>query len=270
MADASLVGASLSLPVFTVLLFWSAFQTYILYSKKLNVYNRHYIHFCVLAASLAGILDAIFSFVGQNEAIALFRELFWYFIDTAYLLALFQWVVVCYGRRGPKILKISFITLDVAIFVVLTVSTVLYWLATRSHSAHEMYIYNTYYAVYSGATILFAVFLSGGFGLYGMRIARKLRARMQDVMINDGDAYAYKVTINAIILSFTNLSGAIAAAVFELVIELYDPNVASVSVIMEHVYQSIMIIELLWMNRPKKRILLYWPVCFAPVLCKQL
>jgi len=177
----------------------------------------------------------------------------WYFIFTAYSLALQMWIAVytSVSRRAPYLLprvRIAFVVLNLALLGMLLSCAVL-WEQTNS----------TPDALYVAALVLSAVVISALFTFYGVKIARRLGAGRKmrvdhSSLSSSRDDHLYKVTMQIIMLSVTCCSGAVIALVAEIVIDYFTTSGIFADVIikvLQTAFELAIVLEMLYMVQPK-------------------
>lgn len=217
--------------------------------------NRGAIHLCIAAAASMALMDGI----GRMVYLGLYGSQFlmcfypyvlvWYFIFTAYILALEMWIIV-YNKvsKGAasflRKLRITFIALDVALLVVLMAAAALWSVTTLLPDV-----------LYVGALVVTAVGISLLFTIYGVKIAKRLGAGLRMQLHSHSaarDKHLYKITVQIIMLSVTCCSGAIIALVAKIVgIYVGSTTFNDVIKLLQALFELVMMLEMFYMVKPK-------------------
>jgi len=240
---------------FFFILLVSLIQTLRLLSRNQFNKNRGAIHLCIAAASAMGVMDSIsrmaYNVLYGDQLVMCYYPyvLTWYFIFTAYILALEMWIVV-YNRvsKGAasflRRLRITFAILDAALLAILVTVATLWPVATNLPDY-----------LYVGALAVSAVGISALFSLYGAKIARRLGAGLKMQIGSRSasrDQHLYTITVQIVMLSVTCFSGAILALIAKFVQQFVIAAVFSdVVKITQSLFEMVMMIEMFYMVKPK-------------------
>jgi len=231
-----------------ILFIWAAIQTYFIYKYEQAVYYKQYIHMSILLALAIAFTQNVSVLISFHELQQFCEEFSWHFEFTAYLLNLLQWITV-FNHSGKLVenkFKIAFTILGTLMFCCFVVSSVL--MAFNPHSSSAFLIGAVIYTI----TIIGVTFcISTGFAVYGFRIARVLRRGIVENNVEPDRHYEYTITIKTMILSLTNLIGALTGCLFAI-FSFGKAGSSDPIVISSQVYQVIIIAEILFIQKPKK------------------
>jgi len=185
--------------------------------------------------------------------------LLWYFICSAYIIALHMWIRVYFtvSKQASHVLlrvKIAFIALDVIILTLLLTAASLWQISADSDTGIPD-------AIYVVVLAISAIGISALFTFYGVRIVRRLGQGRKMRLTNTSsssrdDRHLYKVTIQIITLSATCFTGALIAVAGVLGVHVLTSSAVFADVIIkviQYAFEIAISVEMMYMVKPKVR-----------------
>jgi len=223
------------------------------------------IHICVLIATCLCIANCLSIIVYAHQPLNAPYGLCnfplvmaWYFIFTAYLLALESWIsiyqaVSATARRYTRKLQVGFVVCDGVLLAMLITSGSLYCYqaedsASYNSSSDSSYTPGDYFYIVS--LVVTALGISSLFAFSGFKILRKLKAGARVRTSNDTDNHLYLVTRRIVLISTTSSVGAFLA-IFFAAIPYQNTPLATVAYIVQMFFEIILMVEILYVAKPK-------------------
>lgn len=230
-------------------------------TKKIRT-NRCVTHFVLLLTVMCAIIDYAsrmgwllnpVSDTSLNSLCYMPDVFTWYFLFTAYILALYNWVTAYNTMLGRTLtpFKIMFILLDAVTFGLLMISGSFFCTQASQNSDATGYLTRIGNIIYLAVLCMTAILLSFGFLIYGGKIVWNLR-QIHKTARGDStkpDTHLYKVTYQTVLLSLTTFVGALIAVVLYVSDNYYIGSYASDSV--QLVCKVMLTAEMMYTARPR-------------------